>query len=120
MKKTERLDMLKAQKITLFKRGLPNFIIRYIKQEKPEGLLPKSIAPKSTVAAITTADQPKCLGCGSTQHFLVNCPYLPPIKYKDGPTTEYSNGTTESGEHTYPRVWILWHPRSLHDDLQEV
>ena len=31
--------MPEAQKITLFKRGLPKYIKRYIKQERPEGLL---------------------------------------------------------------------------------
>ena len=39
MKKTEKLDMPEAQKIAIFKRGLPNYIRRYIKLEKPEGLL---------------------------------------------------------------------------------
>ena len=39
MKKTENMDMPEAQEITLFKRGLPKYIKKYIKQERPEGLL---------------------------------------------------------------------------------
>ena len=39
MKKTEKLDVPEAQKVAIFKRGLPKYIKRYIKQEKPEGLL---------------------------------------------------------------------------------
>ena len=39
MKKTEKLDVTQAQKAAIFKRGLPKFIRKYIKQEKPEGLL---------------------------------------------------------------------------------
>ena len=39
MKKTEKLDITEAQKVALFKRGLPKYIKRYIKQERPTTLL---------------------------------------------------------------------------------
>ena len=38
MKKTEHLGMPESQKTILFKRGLPKYIKRYIKAEKPKNL----------------------------------------------------------------------------------
>ena len=38
MKKTEHLDMHESQKTVIFKKGLPQYIKRYIKSEKPKSL----------------------------------------------------------------------------------
>ena len=38
MKKTEHLKLPESQKIVLFKRGLPKYIKKYIRQEKPKTL----------------------------------------------------------------------------------
>ena len=39
MKKTEKLEVPEVHKISIFKRGLPKYTKRYIKQEKPDSLL---------------------------------------------------------------------------------